>query len=99
MSNLVNLKDEVRARTVKVNVYPGERGLEFAFDNNRGASIINDGNGRHAGLYELAVLDEDGDLDYTTPITSDVIGWLTEDQAYELLLQIATLEPIVKEIP
>ena len=32
------------------------------------------------GLYEIAVLDSDGDLCYSTPITDDVIGYANEDK-------------------
>src|SRR5690554_2603794 len=36
--------------------------------------------GGEKGLYELTVLDDNGNLDYTTPITNDVIGWLTWEE-------------------
>ena len=62
------------------------------FSNGYGASVIwNDMSyGSDAGLYELAVLDRKG-LCYTTPITDDVIGYLTEDAVSELLEQIESL--------
>jgi hypothetical protein len=49
---------------------------EARFDNGRGASVVKSpmSYGGDAGLYELAVLDATGKLDYTTPITADVIG-------------------------
>lgn len=46
--------------------------------------------GGEKGLFELAVM-HDGKLDYTTPITNDVIGHLTEAQVEELLAQIEAL--------
>ena len=44
----------------------------------------------------MAVLDEKGDLTYDTPITDDVIGHLTDREAYEILLKIKAL-PDAKE--
>ena len=46
--------------------------------------------GGEKGLFELAVM-HDGKLDYTTPITEDVIGHLTEAQVEGLLAQIEAL--------
>lgn len=73
--------------------YPSGVWHRFTFDNGRGASVIrfHGSHGGDAGLYELAVLDSAGSLDYTTPITSDVIGWLTEGEVTSLLRQIADL--------
>ena len=64
----------------------------YEFDNGYGASVI-----RHKGSYgyaqgkwELAVL-EGGELCYTSPITEDVIGHLTEDEVELILKQIKEL--------
>jgi hypothetical protein len=46
--------------------------------------------GGEKGLFELAVM-HDGKLDYTTPLTEDVIGHLTEAQVEEFLQQIEAL--------
>ena len=62
------------------------------FKNGYSASIIDDGYGSHDGLYEVGVLDGDGYLTYTTPITDDVIGWLTPVGVMEVLAQIEALE-------
>lgn len=63
------------------------------FDNGYGASVVSTPftYGGAAGLYELAVLDNDGSLTYSTPITSDVIGWLDEAQVTDYLRQIQEL--------
>jgi hypothetical protein len=63
------------------------------FNNGYGASVIRTENsyGGAAGLYELAVLDCNGDLTYDTPITDDVLGRLTEDDVTEALNRIAAL--------
>ena len=66
---------------------------KFKFPN-YGASVVrHDGSyGHEDGLYELAVMDKDlKSLVYTTEITDDVIGYLTEKQVAELLERIARL--------
>lgn len=67
---------------------------KYKFENGRGASVIRNPHsyGGEKGLYELAVLDDNGNLDYTTPITNDVIGWLTWEEVIELLRKIKELE-------
>lgn len=70
------------------------------FPNGRGASIVRftlgDGfggsYGADQGLWELGVLDRDGRLDYNTPITNDVIGWLSDDEVSGILARIADLD-------
>lgn len=66
---------------------------KFRFPNGYGASVIDDGYGAEAGLYELAVL-RGGHIVYDTPITDDVLGWLTEDQVTEALDQIEALPEV-----
>lgn len=66
------------------------------FSNGYGVSIIKTpySYGGKEGLYELAVLkgdEEDNFLCYTTPITSDVEGWLTEEQVLELAHKVRTM--------
>lgn len=56
------------------------------FVNGYGASVINDG-GRGV---ELAVLDGD-DITYDTPVTNDVLGWLTPETLEQSLREIAAL--------
>ncbi len=65
----------------------------FTFPNNRGASVISHqySYGGLQGLWELAVTGADGHLDYSTPVTNDVIGWLSVGQVGDLLAQIAAL--------
>jgi len=80
----------------------GHYEYRFKFDNGYGASVI-----KHYGsygyendLFELAVLffiEEDGEvvssgITYDTPITDDVVGYLTNDEVLDLLLKIKKLE-------
>lgn len=71
----------------------------FRFDNGLGASVVRNKYtyGNEAGLYELAVLRFNGEgifeneIAYDTPITADVVGWLTESKAQTLLKKIKAL--------
>ena len=76
----------------KYNLLDGV-GYGYKFDNGYGASVIchSGSYGGKQGLYELAVLDSTGDLCYSTPITEDVIGYLTSDKVVELLGRIKSL--------
>ena len=68
---------------------------KYKFDNGYGASVVCNAYsyGGSKGLYELAVLDKRGSLCYSTPITSDVVGYLTESGVADLLEKIKALPP------
>lgn len=73
----------------------------YRFDNNRGASVIkHDGSyGGDIDLWELGVIrfyddTQDWHLDCTTPITEDVLGYLTWEDVEELLARISKLEKV-----
>ena len=67
------------------------------FENNYGVSVVKHeySYGGKQGLYELAVIkydESDGwDICYDTPITNDVLGYLTEDDITDYLTQIEQL--------
>lgn len=62
------------------------------YPNGYGASVVrfHGSYGSEEGLYELGVL-HGGRLNYDTPITNDVIGYLSPERITELLKQIAAL--------
>lgn len=64
------------------------------FPNGFGASVVkHDGSyGGRAGLFELAVLDKDGNILNNTDITDDVIGWQDEKDIDRLLNAVANLD-------
>lgn len=65
----------------------------FNFPNGYGASVIR-GSFTYGGkddLWEIAVLDAVGHLDYSTPVTSDVIGYQNESEVESVLKQIEAL--------
>ncbi len=69
----------------------------FKFDNGYGASVIKTkfSYGHDEDLWELAVIKFDEhsewDLTYDTPITNDVMGYLTDNEVTELLERIKDL--------
>ena len=66
----------------------------YKFPNGYGASVIrHQGSyGFKNGLWELAVLDSSGDLCYSTPITNDVIGHLSDEEVILKLNEIRGLQ-------
>lgn len=69
------------------------RRLRFTFTNGYGISIVQGGfsYGASDGLYEIAVLGKDGSISYATPITGDVIGYLTVPEVFDYMKQISEL--------
>lgn len=65
------------------------------FPNGFGASIIKSdfSHGGKSGLFELAVLDDGGNITQSTDITDDVLGWQDEDDIDRVLTAISKLNP------
>ena len=80
-------------KTLPSNEVHGGIQYKFRAENGYGASIVRHdfSYGGKDGLWELAVLDKTGDLCYTTHITEDVLGYLTEEEVNNTLLQIEQL--------
>lgn len=80
---------------LEFNTHPMGVGVRatIQFDNGYGASIVKTPYtyGGNDGLYELAVLDNDGDLTYDTPITEDVMGYLSPTEISDIMKQIQKL--------
>jgi hypothetical protein len=79
-------------------VFDGVAEIYF-FHNGRGASVVrhNHSYGGEFGLWELAVLKgstETWDIDYTTEITSDVLGHLSDEGVSHVLSLIEALENV-----
>ena len=63
------------------------------FYNLRGVSVVKfDGSHGYPDLWELAVLDKNGRLDYETPITDNILGYLTDDDVTEIMQKVEALE-------
>ena len=76
----------------KKKILDGDQWL-FKYDNGYGASVVQHSGsyGGQNGLYEIAVLDSNGEMSYTTPITDDVIGYADEVKLYDTLDRIKSL--------
>jgi hypothetical protein len=63
------------------------------FDNGYGVSVVSHSYsyGGRDGLYEIAVLDSNDELTYDTPVTNDVIGYLTEEDVSNVMKQVQEL--------
>ena len=63
------------------------------FENGFGASVVKTDYtyGGDKGLYELAVLDSDGNLTYATSVTDDVIGYLRPEDVTDVMAKIQQL--------
>ena len=63
------------------------------FENGYGVSVVSHtySYGGKDGLFEIAVLDKDGNLTYDTPVTNDVIGYLTEEDVTDVMKQVQEL--------
>jgi hypothetical protein len=81
--------------TIVKHDMPDQNGyqLVYKFDNGYGASVVKHdfSYGGKNGQYEVAVLDNEGALCYDTPITSDVIGYLTMSEVDKILVNISHL--------
>ena len=70
--------------------------IEVRFGNGFGASVVR---GRFTyggpeGLFEMAVLDDAGELHYHNPVADgDVKGWLGTEDVLRLLNEISTFDP------
>ena len=66
---------------------------EFYFNNDRSISVIRGygSYGYEKGLFEVAVLDKQGILDYSTKITNDVIGHCNIKKIVKIAKQVNNL--------
>lgn len=69
-----------------------------AFDNGYAASVVSGPftYGGSKGFWELAVLNPLGGIDYSTPITDDVVGWLSVRDVIDLLTQVSKLPEVTE---
>lgn len=78
------------------NVHPAGDGVQarIQFENGYGASVVRNAfsYGNEGGLFELAVFDSTGEITYRTPITQDVLGYLTEED-------VTTTLKLIQELP
>jgi hypothetical protein len=63
------------------------------FDNGYGVSVIKTPHsyGGNRGQYELAVLDSSEAITYNTPVTEDVLGYLSEKEVTRHMIEVQKL--------
>ena len=63
------------------------------FENGYGVSVVSHtySYGGKDGLFEIAVLDKNGELTYKTPVTNDVIGYLKPEEVTEVMEHVQKL--------
>jgi hypothetical protein len=80
----------------KIEDAPFQIGVKcrMMFENGYGVSVVSHtySYGGKDGLFEVAVLGKDGDLTYDTPVTNDVVGYLTEEDVTDVLKQVQELK-------
>ena len=79
---------------VENNDFNGGTQRVYKFPNGYGASVIRHKGsyGFAKGLWELAVLDSSGTLCYDTPVSNDVIGYLSDEEVILKLNEIKGLQ-------
>jgi hypothetical protein len=86
-------------KDLEFKTHPMAEGLNgvisrIMFDNGFGASVVKHqySYGGDRGLYELAVLDSNGDLHYNNPVANgDVIGYLKPNDVTDIMEKIQKL--------
>jgi hypothetical protein len=82
-------------KDLKFKQHPSADGIisRITFENGYGASVVRHeySYGGKDGLYEVAVLDSDGELCYDTPVTNDVIGYLRDIDVTDVMEKIQQL--------
>lgn len=91
-----NSQNVVTFQELEFQLHPMGMGKQciVQYSNGYGASIVQGPHtyGGKDGLYELAVFGKDGEITYDTPITNDVLGYLSEDEVTKTLLDIKNLD-------
>ena len=69
------------------------------FENGYGASVAKTPYtyGGDKGLYEIAVLKNDGRITYETPVTNDVIGYLRPEDVTDVMEKIQKLPSYIEK--
>jgi hypothetical protein len=78
---------------IELDQYMNGVSARMMFKNGYGVSVVchSFSYGGKNGLYELAVLDTEGEITYETDVTNDVIGHLTPEQVTETMAFVQSL--------
>jgi hypothetical protein len=79
---------------IELNSHMNGVAARMMFENGYGVSVVRHSfsYGGEAGLYELAVLDVDGEITYDTDVTDNVIGHLTPEGVTEKMAFVQVLQ-------
>jgi hypothetical protein len=96
MYNRITTENETEFGKLHFNEHPNGFGVQaiIKYDNGYGASVVKHdySYGGRKGLFEIAVLDKDGELHYDNPVAGgDVLGYLTKEDVSKILEQISKL--------
>ena len=96
MYNRITTTNKTEFGEILFNEHPNGFGVQaiIKYDNGYGASVVKHeySYGGREGLYEIAVLDKDGELHYDNPVAKgDVLGYLTKEDVSKILEQISKL--------
>ncbi len=99
MHRQINLKvmktfDDLNFEQINDTPFMVGKKARMSFDNGYGVSVVSHtySYGGKKGLYEVAVLGSDGDLTYETPVTNDVIGYLSEKGVSDVMKKVQELK-------
>jgi len=86
----------MKFKPFETNPLSGGIQMRYKFPNGYGASVIKHdfSYGGKEDKWEIAILKFDGEKsssDYSTPITSDVLGWQSDEDVENVLAQIEKL--------
>jgi hypothetical protein len=87
------MAENVIAKVTTALQATGDHMERVMFPNGRGVSIVRHSYsyGGKQGLFEVGVLGLDGELDYSTPVTGDVLGWQTVAEVVLTMKAVADL--------
>jgi hypothetical protein len=87
--------DDLEFKGVSYDLSGGGVRACMQFDNGYQISVVKNtfSYGGPEGLYEAAVLNRNGSINYDTPVTDDVIGHLTPEKVTDVMRQIQELKP------
>ena len=85
--------EDLEFKKIENNPYKTGITSKMFFENGYGVSVVSHtySYGGKNGLFEVAVLDKDGNLTYDTPVTNDVIGYLEPEDVSKIMEQVQGL--------
>ena len=85
--------EDLEFKKIENNPYQTGVMSKMLFENGYGVSVVSHtySYGGKNGLFEVAVLDKDGNLTYDTPVTNDVIGYLEPEDVSKIMEQVQEL--------